>query len=856
MTADDLPLEEREASPRRYVEASGERIALFGDEWGTYEAWAWPFKLFEGLRVDLERADEPLGPWALGRTVRVTPVGFGFRLEGRGIRATQEFFAVRDRAAVAIVTHYEEGPAPLELAARVRCDLRPVWPAGLGGEIARVDPASGLFCLTEERGRFAALFGGDGFALEAAGTDHAVPTESVRLVAPLEPGETRVLVLAASSLEPEPLSAEARLGRGQSATGFARAERNVGRARTLHRAVAAEHAQEAADLAAAWSAALARWPRLSTSDPRLDDAHRWALVSIQRAWIEVDGVGRGLVAGIAPSKGGARPGYAWFFDGDALVAARALTVAGEWEDVRTVLRFAASHQREDGKLMHELTLSARLCDWVEEYPYAYYKGLNAADFVVTLGDFVRSSGDLALARELWPVVGKALAWCRGCCGDDGLMRNDRAGIAAVEAGPLSDRIEVETFLNGTYCAALDAAVELAAQLEEHTDGRRFADWRTRASSGFESLWSEARGRYAFGRLDDGTLLDDLTAYHGVALERGLGTTSRAVATAHQLAAPELMADWGARMFATDSEVYDPEHYNTGAVFPYLTGFCVRGLYRYGTGEAAHQLALEQAALTHFGGLGFLEEHLVGDTATIPARGVPHQIFSSSQVVETAHVGLFGLRPDAVHGRLGLAPLLPPDWSHARLERVRVGSTVLDVEVRRERREARSERTTTTTVEVRRTSGPPVTLDVTPRFPPASRLRTLEVRVDGAPTAAGRGELEPEPSGSMRLRSDPVIPTEELTVVAVVEEGPALVLPTAAPVPGSRPAHPRLVERVVTDAEVRFTLAVPAGTPRHVRLSCDRPFETDVALDDRGGIELAAGAAGGWERFELPIRFQD
>ena len=149
--------------------------------------------------------------------------------------------------------------------------------------------------------------------------------------------------------------------------------------------------------------------------------------------MKVDGLGRGLVAGLGPSGNGERPGFGWFFDGDALAASRALSTAGDFAGVREVLRFAAAHQRPDGKLMHELTLSANLCRWLEDYPYAYYKGQNSADFVAALDLYLRFSGDLELARERGRTRSGPSTGARAPSTRRGGSPT-RAGIAAVEAG--------------------------------------------------------------------------------------------------------------------------------------------------------------------------------------------------------------------------------------------------------------------------------------------------------------------------------------------------------------------------------------------------------------------------------------
>src|SRR5262249_42407305 len=156
--------------------------------------------------------------------------------------------------------------------------------------------------------------------------------------------------------------------------------------------------------------------------------------------------------------------------------------------------------------------------------YAYYKGLNSADFVAALDLFVRYSGDLELARELWPAAVRSIEWCARSLDAQGRLANSQAGIAAVEAGPLARKLESEVFLQGAWIAALGAASRLAQALGE--DPARFKALEEQARAGFEGFWSEERGHYGFARLKGGERCDDLTAYLGYPLSRGLGERAR------------------------------------------------------------------------------------------------------------------------------------------------------------------------------------------------------------------------------------------------------------------------------------------------------------------------------------------
>lgn len=791
----------------------------------------WPIKVVHDLRWTTEEGG--------ARTVEVTPGGLAFEtIEGEGTLRT-ELFACRERRGL-VIGFDLDAPSPLEVDISFRCDFRPMWPAGMGGQIGTRDEETGAFLLTEERGRFATLLGGPTTRLVEGGGDHALPPEPVRMRLTVEPGTRALFVIAGAELEPPPLSEEARLGLAQSATGFARAEAVIAAAREQWHALVAGWEGEREIVDAHWSRFLTDTTSFSCSDPRHTEAFLWAKIAIERAWVSVDGLGRGLVAGLAPSRGSERPGYGWFFDGDALIASRAMSGVGDFAGVREVLRFAASHQRDDGKLMHELTLSARLCNWLEDYPYAYYKGLNAADFVISLERYLRASGDLDLARELWDNVTAALGWCERCTDDEGRMTNRQAGIAAVEAGPLSDAIESEVFLNGAWIGALRAGASIAERLGRD-EATHYRELLARAEAGFEGFASPDSGLYGFALLEHDARCDDHSAYLGYPLALGCGEAARARASAMRLNDPALTADWGARMFAVDSAIYDPAHYNTGAVFPFLTSYVTLALFHHALLPAAHQVHDSQVALTGFGGLGMIEEHLGGDRAEVPGRGVPHQIFSSYAIPEGTLRGGFGIELDATNARLDLRPALPPHWSDASLANLRVGETRCDVTVTRVRAPDRPSRWR---IEVTRREGPPLTVGLAPLLPPLSVVRSA--RANGAELAI---DVEVRPSGALEARFADRELHQSLIYEFEAEEGPDLHLPGRLPPRGEASENPRLVEQSLESDTVVWRLAGLAGTHHSFALRCDFPINVE---GDTLEVDFPAGPAGSFTVAEVRI----
>jgi hypothetical protein len=459
--------------------------------------------------------------------------------------------------------------------------------------------------------------------------------------------------------------------------------------------------------------------------------------------------------------------------------------------------------------------------------------MNSADFVAALDLYLRFSGDLELARELWPNARRALEWCARALDAEGRLSNTKAGIAAVEAGPLAEEIECEVFLQGAWIAALGAAQRLALALGEDPAPYRVLEDKARA--GFEAFWSEERGHYGFALLEGARRCDELSAYLGYPLARGLGERARAWASVQALNRPSVMSDWGARMFASDAPFYDPRHYNHGAVFPYLTNFATLAFFAHGHAAAAHQVFFSQVALTHFGALGFVEEHLEGERAAVPRRGVPHQIFSSAALMESAVLGLFGVDPSAREGRVTFRPTLPHDWEEARLAGLRIGQTRLDVRVYR-RREAGA---TVIGIELEHGEGPALELGFAPVLPPLTRL------IDG------QGWLRP--SGAVVPRKLHRVDASTLAFEALVLEGPSVRLPCELPARGATSRAPRLVAQELDSAGLRWSFMGPAGSRARLPFWCDFEVAVTGARLVDGCLELEFPAGQGWTACALGIR---
>ena len=220
-------------------------------------------------------------------------------------------------------------------------------------------------------------------------------------------------------------------------------------------------------------------------------------------------LGCGLVAGYGLSGGASdRPGFGWFFGGDAAINSFAMTGAGLTPLVRDgVFRFFAKYQRADGKITHEISQGAKRVDWFS-YPYAFYHGDTTPFWILALGEYWRQTADTALVRELWPNIQRAFQWSRKTeSNGDGLMENPAAGAGALEVGDLQIGILSDIYLGGVWVAALDRFARDGEGVRQRRTGRQRREIRSRAMRTIEveALASRARPvrvRVAEGRFGE------------------------------------------------------------------------------------------------------------------------------------------------------------------------------------------------------------------------------------------------------------------------------------------------------------------------------------------------------------------
>jgi hypothetical protein len=371
-----------------------------------------------------------------------------------------------------------------------------------------------------------------------------------------------------------------------------------------------------------------------------------------------------------------------------------MTAYGDFDTVRQSLEFLRQRQRADGKMMHELSQGAHYLRWFEDFPYGYYHADTTPLYITAVRDYVRASGDVALAKTFWPSIRKAYDYCVSTDEDgDGLMDNTKAGLAAVETGALRRRdVLTDVFLAAAWTEAAGAAADLAAWAGDvFASTARVAADKARASLNARFLDGPNR-RIFFAVMKDGKGQAEHTVWPAFGLWRGVFDAAHdgAEGMLDELAGAGVGADWGARMLSNESALYEPLSYNNGASWPFLTGFAALALYTNGRPDAAWGYLDGLADLTFLESRGYMAELFSGDRLRSVDAAVPHQLFATTGFVSTVLRGLVGLRaagPEprgtrVLPERLILAPQLPAGWGWLRIRNLRWQGVTADLAVTR------------------------------------------------------------------------------------------------------------------------------------------------------------------------------
>jgi len=649
----------RAVRPWEFLSSVGQRAGLFGNEAGNFEAWVYPLKVLREFHLRFLVDGRTVPAEALARTLTVRPESSTILYTGDTFAVSETFFVPIHESGAVIMIEVETAQ-PLDVQVAFERDFQLEWPAALGGTYSYWDPKLSAFHFGEEQRKFVA-FAGSPTASEIQqeyDTNYSSAKEdSFHLGVTSKGKATKVVVIAAS------------------VNGEVEAE-------TVYRHLASDYLSLVKESAEYYREYLDSTISVDLPDRQLQQSYDWARVSVLQGLATNPFLGTGLIAGYRTSGGSQRPGFAWFFGRDALWTSLALDAEGDFSNTRIALDFLSKYQRADGKIPHEISQGANFVPWFTDYPYPYASADATPLYIITMNDYVVSSGDVAFAREKWDNLWRAYQFLLSTYDAQGLPQNFAIGHGWVEGGPLLP-VHTELYQSALGAEALRALSNLAHLTGKEDVSKKLGEDFSRQQPLLNKVfWSAEKNRFAFALDTQNQQVDESSVLATVPMWFGLLDDPKAGAMITELAAPEHEADWGMRIISSHAAKYSAGGYHFGSVWPLFTGWAAVGEYRYHRALPGFSNLKANAQLALDGSLGHVTEVLSGDYYQPLSTSSPHQIWSAAMVVSPLLRGLFGFQTDPGACRVTLAPHVPADWTWFMLDHVRVGSASLRLAYRK------------------------------------------------------------------------------------------------------------------------------------------------------------------------------
>ena len=785
--------------PGMFMSAVGRKAIAMGTEDGPLELWSWPIKWLHDFELTFKvpKYTAAISGRSVAHSVTQRPEGITIEYAHEQFTVRQHIFVPLDEPAVIMLLEVD-AIRPIDIVVRFTPDIHYAWPAGLGGQYLVWEQNARAFLFSEGKGAVNAFLGSPAVTEASDVLAHMLAAERPQLVLGVGSGVERYTAPRLG----EPPGRNVNIHAAYIPIVMAGGQMPRDQALALYRKLSAPGAAEQE-----WKRRVAHADTLRTTmfslkspDPVLNKAVEYAKVNLDESMVCNPDLGCGLVAGYGLSGGASdRPGFGWFFGGDAAINSFAMTGLGQAPLVREgVLQFFAKYQRADGKITHEISQGAGHVDWFS-YPYPFYHGDTTPFWILAAGEYWQQTADNDTIRALWPNLKRAFDWSRATdANGDGLMENPSAGAGALEVGDLQIGILSDVYLSGVWVSSLDRFAAMARAMGEPALSDSALAIRANALKTMESrLWMPALKQYAFALLQDGSVNSNLTSWPATAMAFDALDPVNGAEMAARLASSTIMTDWGARPLGSASTLFDPLHYNNGAVWPFVTGFVSLAQYKYHNAPAG-LFALRAIARTGFDqALGRNPELFSGRLYKPLDTAVPQQFFATSMVLTPLIRGLLGISVDMPNHRVTIAPHLPPEWDSLEVENVPVGSGKLSFALKRV-----AGRITAT---VRRTGdATPLEVVFSPALPLGARV------TKGGAAAETPGDLH----ATVRVK---VMDTAELGVS--YEGGWSIVPPSMPAKIGHRSEAPRVIsERLGADGGYTVSLEGIAGRSYVFRLN--------------------------------------
>jgi glycogen debranching enzyme len=815
---------------QRFLASHGRRGVLMGYPQAGLEFWAYPLQLVSGYQIGFQSesaATETDARTLLSRIVE-TPESVTRIYTGPDYVVRETWLVPLDQPA-AILRYEVHSAHPLDIIVHFTPVLDLMWPAALGGQTVRWNAEAAGYVMNEHAHDFAAVIGSPQIVAHDSTVNSAVVERKLAFTIKPQPAAgnasdapTVASVLIAQVLpRQEPKSVMQALDRD--------ADKLVGSATQHYRALQDDSL------------------RVQTPNAAFNDALAWSQIALDQAWVCNPDLGCGIIAGYGPSRPGRRPQYAWFFAGDGLIAANALTSAGAFARARDELQFIARYQdAKTGMVWHELTQSAKYLDWLK-YPYMFVHVDISLDYLETVAHYVTASGDRDFAVEHWESIAGAYRYSQTLIsGDDHLPHIP----ADKSAGDEQHRPADDLGLSTAWASATQSFAELA-QLTGHVAAASDALKASKlARSAIAANYWDAQRRYWIGSHDAaGRPIYSRGSGPGSAITQNIFTPEQNSQLLEQIASSTFQTDWGTRGIGSDSSIYAPWSYATGSIFSVHSTQSALTFWQMHRPQIAWSIYQSILSWTTLDAPGHIHEVFAGNYFRAQTESVPEQTWSSAGFLDVAVRGLLGIDIHAAQNALLLQPHMPAAWDEMTVDNIRLPKALLGFTLRHDE----------TSVDLDlRNAGAPVAIEFAPEIPLGAKLVAAQcagTAIEAKLTSSGQ-----DSHASIKFEAT----QRETHCHLQLTGGVALILPAAAPQIGDVSTGLKLTQLQLHENKLMLDADVHADGLRLLALRTPWTIQSiagatsKVAGKDRYAIEFATPAkpADGYSSRHVEIVFAE
>ena len=682
--SNDLTLH-RTAQSHQYFDKIGTKSALMGFENGTFEMWIWPWKVFRGfdLQFFVNTTTQPILSKDIVRDISVTPEATTITFVYESFTVKEIIFIPKDKpAAVILLDVYTT--TPLTIVPGFLPVMQPQWPAGIGGQYSYWDDQMKGYIISEPQRRGLFVCGSPIAEQMAAPPAHMFADNPIQFKFTVEPNK------ASGNYYPIVICG----GVNQSRDAVAK----------LYNDLAGNVEKYYMETYNYYKDLRTSTVQVVTPDEKVNLAYEFGKAALRNLLVDNPTLGKGLVAGYGLSGGGGRPGFSWFFGGDAFINSLAMNSYGDFTTVKDALAFTQKWQRQDnfpirkkskdevnndiGKIAHELSQSDGLVDWWNDYHYGYNHADTTPWYLVAMGDYFRKTGDIEFIKKSWSSIVQAYNWClKKDSNGDGLMDLKGAGLGVLEFGALV-KINNDLYTQGLWTQGIKEVNLMAKYTGDKEMEKASAELLPRAESALEKLfWMPDKGFYSFGASDDGHQVPDKNIFPTSIMVFGLLNDAHSASSINKFNESDMVTDWGIRNLTNKSSLYEATNYNYGTVWGFNSFFANTAQYKYHFDLAGFETLRNTLQHSFDYGLGIFPEVFSGSINTKLGEAYHDQGFCTSGYMFPLLNGMLGLDVNALEGKVTFAPKIPADWDHVQVKNVKAGDDVLDFTYRTEKGKA-------------------------------------------------------------------------------------------------------------------------------------------------------------------------